>query len=128
MVGNSLSAGSSGAANMTASNSGQKCEPSRNPAAPGRGYVPPIGELSGNYFLRREWIPLWPWWHLLIMPRLFVFIGLPGLAHSTFRICKPIPMPGALSLYLAYAVWMLGRYRRQEQERRYIIEVLRSQG
>jgi hypothetical protein len=50
------------------------------------------------------------------------------LAHSTFRICKPIPMPGALLLYLAYAVWMLGRYRRQEQERRYIIEVLRSQG
>src|SRR5262245_2085655 len=96
------------------------------PLAPNRGYVPPMPELPGNYLLRGEWIPLWPWWHPLILPRLFIFIGLPGWLILHFAPEIPIPPAGTLLLYFGYTVWLLGRYSRRERERRYIVGVLRS--
>jgi hypothetical protein len=96
------------------------------PLAPNRGYVPPMAELRGNYLWRGEWIPLWPWWHPLILPRLFIFIGLPGWLILHFASNIPVPEADLLLPYLAYSGWMLVRYHWRERERRYIVGVLRS--
>jgi hypothetical protein len=98
------------------------------PLAPDRGYVPPSTGLPEDYLVRFTWLELWPWWHPGILIGTILILGLPGwLALDVAPAGDALVLTIALILYLGFAGWMLGRHHRRERERRYIMEVLRSE-
>jgi hypothetical protein len=98
------------------------------PLAPDRGYVPPSTGLPEDYLVRFTWLELWPWWHPGILIGTILILGLPGWAALDVALAgDALVSTIALILYLGFAGWMLGRHHRRGRERRYIMEVLRSE-